>query len=333
MSELVRAAITAVAKYHPEKVVTNDDLSKMVDTNDEWIRSRTGIEQRRKVKKGQVTSDLATIAILQLLKRREVSPLDIECILVATITPDMPVPAVACIIQEKIGASNAWGMDLNGACSGFLFALSVGEQFIRTKRHKKILVVGVDVMSGIVNYQDRNTCVLFGDGCGVALLEPEPESTELGILDSINRSDGSGADFLKIAGGGSLFPATLATVEQGLHFVQQDGKHVFKRAISEIVGVTEEILEKNGFTVQDVDYFIPHQANMRIIEACREKLGLPLEKVVINIDKFANTTAATVPSCLAMAIHDGKLTKGKLVVLASFGAGFTWGATLIRWAY
>lgn len=333
MSELVRAAITAIAKYHPERIVTNEEVSKNLDTSDEWIRTRTGIEQRRKVKKGQTASDLAVMAIAQILKKKDITAEDIDCIIVATITSDMPIPSTACIIQEKIGAKNAWAFDVNAACSGFLYTLTIAEQFIRTQKHKKILVVGVDVMSAIINYSDRNTCVLFGDGCGVALIEPEPEGTELGILDSINRSDGSGADLLKIPAGGSLMPTNAETVEQNLHFVQQEGKTVFKRAVSEMSRVAIEILERNGFTLKDIDLVIPHQANMRIIESIREKLELKPEQVFVNIDKFANTTAATIPSCLAMAVQEGRLQKGNLVVLVSFGAGFTWGATLIRWAY
>ncbi len=333
MSAPLRGNITAVAKYHPERVITNEDLSKHVQTSDEWIKTRTGISTRRRVKKGQASSDLAISAIESLFKKKQIQASEIDLIIVATVTPDMMFPSTACIIQDKIKAKNAWGFDLSGACSGFLFALNTADQFIRAGKHQCILVVGVDVMSSIVDPLDRTTCVLFGDGCGVALVEPEPQTSHIGIIDSINRCDGSGGPLLCMPAGGSLNPASHETVEQRLHFAKQEGQSVFKQAVSQMSNVSHEILEKNGFSPKDVDLFVPHQANLRIIESCQKKLGLKDEQIVINIDKYANTTAATIPTCLHQAVADGRLTKGKLVLMASFGAGFTWGATLIRWGY
>jgi 3-oxoacyl-[acyl-carrier-protein] synthase-3 len=333
MSIPVRAAITGVTMFHPDRVVTNQDLEKMVDTSDEWIRTRTGISERRWVAPGQASSDLGAGAARKLLAKTKTDPSEIELIIAATVTPDMMYPATACLIAEKLGCKKAWGFDLSAACSGFVFALSTAEQFIRTGKHRKVLVVGVDIMSSIADFTDRNTCVLFGDGAGAVLLEPEPEGTQLGILDTVNHIDGMGAEFLHQPGGGSLHPASAETVEKRMHFVHQDGRNVYKYAVAGMSDVSEEVLERNGMTGADVDLFVAHQANLRIIESAQKRLGLPDEKVVINIDKFANTTSATIPSCLAMAVDDGRLTKGKLVVIASFGAGFTWGSALIRWAY
>ncbi|MCB0307852.1 MAG: ketoacyl-ACP synthase III [Bdellovibrionales bacterium] len=329
----IRSAITGAAKYHPEKIVTNQDLSQSVETSDEWIQTRTGIKERRQVKKGQAASDLAVLAIEKVLKKTQTNVLDIDLIIVGTVTPDMMFPSTACVIQNKIGAKNAWGFDLSAACSGFLFSLGTADQFIRSGRSKKALVVGVDVMSSIIDPQDRNTCVLFGDGAGVVLLEPLPDGLQLGILDFIHHIDGSGGELLCMPGGGSLNPTTPETIEKKMHVVHQEGKQVFKFAVGEMARVSEEILERNGFKPEDVTLFVPHQANLRIIESCQKKLGLPNEKVMVNIDKFANTTSATIPSCLAMAAKEGRIKKGDLVLLASFGAGFTWGATLLRWAY
>ncbi len=333
MGKTYRSIITGVEKFYPANVVTNQDMAKLVDTSDEWIQTRTGITQRYRVAKGEASSDLAAGAIEKLLKRYKISADEIDLIIVGTVTPDTLFPSTACRVQNKIGAKNAWGFDLSAACSGFVFSLSVGDQFIQTEKYKKVIVVGVDVMSSILDYTDRNTCVLFGDGCGVVLLEPEPKDSELGILDHICHIDGSGGDLLYMPGGGSLNPTSMATVENKMHYVHQEGKQVFKYAVSEMANVCEEILEKNGLKPSDVDLFIPHQANLRIIESCQKKLGLTDDQVVINIDKYANTTAATIPTCLAQAVEDGRLTKGKLVLCASFGAGFTWGASLIRWAY
>lgn len=333
MSKNLRSVISAVEKYYPEQIVSNQDLEKLVDTSDEWIQTRTGITERRRVAKGEASSDLATKAIEKLLKKKKIPAEEIDMIIVGTVTPDTLFPSTACRIQEKIGAKNAWGFDISAACSGFIFSLATGDQFIQTGKYKKVLVVGVDVMSSILDYTDRNTCVLFGDGCGVVLLEPESMESELGILDHICHIDGSGGDLLYMPGGGSLHPASMDTVEKKMHYARQEGKQVFKFAVSEMANVCEEILEKNNLKPSDIDIFVPHQANLRIIESCQKKLGLTDEQVVVNIEKFANTTAATIPTCLAQAVEDGRLTKGKLVLLASFGAGFTWGATLLRWSY
>lgn len=333
MGKTCRSIITGVEKFYPENIVTNADMEKLVDTSDEWIQTRTGIKQRYRVSKGQGASDLATMAIQKLLKKRKINADEIDLIIVGTVTPDTLFPSTACRIQEKIGAKHAWGFDVSAACSGFIFSLTTADQFIQTEKYKKVLVVGVDVMSSILDYTDRNTCVLFGDGCGVVLLEPEPMDSELGILDNICHIDGSGGHLLYMPGGGSLNPTSLSTVENKMHYVHQEGKQVFKFAVSEMANVCEEVLEKNNLQPSDVDLFIPHQANLRIIESCQKKLGLTNDQVVINIDLCANTTAATIPTCLSMAVDDGRLTKGKLVLCASFGAGFTWGASLIRWAY
>lgn len=333
MPAAVRSAIVGATKFHPEKIVTNDDLAKMVDTSDEWIQSRTGIRERRQAKKGQAASDLALEASLKLLKKTSTDPEALDLIIVGTVTPDTLFPSTACVLQNKLGAKNAWGFDVSAACSGFVFSLGTADQFIRTGKCKNILVVGVDVMSSIINPLDRNTCVLFGDGAGCVLVRPIAEGTHLGILDFIHHCDGSGGEFLFMPAGGSLNPATADTVEKKMHFVHQEGKQVFRRAVSEMASVSETILSRNGFTPRDVALFVPHQANLRIIESCQKKLGLSDEQVMVNIDTYANTTSATIPSCLAMAADEGRLKKGDLVVLASFGAGFTWGATLLRWAY
>ncbi|MFH1263712.1 MAG: beta-ketoacyl-ACP synthase III [Pseudomonadota bacterium] len=329
----VRAKITGVTKFHPERVVTNKDMEKMVDTSDEWIRTRTGISERRWVKPGQAASDLGAEAAKKLLVETNTDPEELELIVVGTVTPDMFYPSTAALIAHKIGAKKAWGFDLSAACSGFVFSLATAEQFIRTGTHKKVMVVGVDIMSSIADMTDRNTCVLFGDGAGAVMLEPEPEGSKLGIIDCLHYVDGTGAPFLSQPGGGSLHPPTHETIDKKMHYVHQDGKVVYKYAVSGMADVSIEILEKNKIPTSEVDLFVAHQANLRIIESTQKRLGLPDEKVVVNIDKFANTTSATIPSCMAMAVEDGRLTKGKLLVIASFGAGFTWGSSLIRWAY
>lgn len=329
---MLRAKITGVAKHHPKTVVSNHDLANIMETSDEWIFSRTGIKERRHVSKGEASSDLAVVAIEQLLKKKSLRATDIDLILVATVTPDMVFPSTACLIQEKIGAKNAWGFDISGACSGFLFALTTADQFIRAGTHQKILVVGVDVMSAIVNPKDRRTAILFGDGCGVVLVEPEPETSTLGILDSIMHTDGSGAPLLCMPAGGSLKPATFETVQNQEHFAHQDGAQVFKAAVNGMAEVSWAILERNHLKPSDVDLFIPHQANLRIIESVGKKLGLKENQIVLNIEEYANTTAATIPTCLFKAQEEKKLQKGKIVLMVAFGAGFTWGATLMRWA-
>ena len=325
-----KAAITAVGGYVPETKLTNFDLEKMVDTNDEWIRSRTGISERRILREpGKASSDMAVKAIEKILDKKNLDPLEIDCIICATVTPDMIFPATANIIGDKIGAKNAFGFDLSAACSGFLFALSTGASFIESGRYKKILVVGVDKMSSIIDYTDRATCIIFGDGAGAVLLEPSLD--ENGLQDSILKSDGSGRDYLNIKAGGSLKPASIETVMAKEHYAFQDGQPVFKFAVKGMADVSAELLEKNNLTGDDIAWLVPHQANLRIIDATANRMGLPMEKVMINIQKYGNTTAATIPLCLWD--WESQLKKGDNLVLAAFGGGFTWGATWIKWAY
>jgi len=326
----IHAAITAVGGYVPDYILTNKELETMVETNDEWIVSRTGIRERRILKgEGKATSDLAVPAVQQLLEKRGIAATDIDLIIFCTSTPDMLFPATANILADKIGAKNAWGYDLQAACSGFLFGLTTGVQFIESGKHKKVLVVGADKMSSVVNYQDRNTCILFGDGCGVVLLEPNTDG--MGIQDSILKTDGSGGQYLNIKGGGSLNPASHATVDAGLHYAYQEGKTVFKFAVTNMANVAAEIMEKNNLQASDIAYLVPHQANKRIIDATAERAGLPEEKVMINIQKYGNTTSATIPLCLWE--WENKLKKGDNLILAAFGGGFTWGSVYLKWAY
>ncbi|HXG38447.1 MAG TPA: beta-ketoacyl-ACP synthase III [Bacteroidota bacterium] len=325
-----RATITAIGHYVPEKVLTNADLEKMVDTTDEWIRTRTGIRERRILEQG-ATSDLAVKAIEACLAVRKIDATEIELIIVATVTPDMLFPATACIIQDKIGARNAWGFDLEAACSGFLYALTVGAQFIESGAYSKVLVVGADKMSSIVDYTDRNTCILFGDAAGAVLLEPS-EDPSYGLLDHKLYCDGSGGAYLYMKGGGSLHPASHETVDKRMHYIYQDGKAVFKVAVIGMAEVSAEIMQRNNLTSDDVAWLVPHQANLRIIDATADRMGLDRSKVMINIDKYGNTTAATIPLCLSEWWQCGKLKRGQNIVLASFGAGYTWGAALMRWS-
>jgi 3-oxoacyl-[acyl-carrier-protein] synthase-3 len=325
-----RATITAVGHYVPDKVLSNADLEKMVDTTDEWIVSRTGIRERRILEQG-ATSDMAVKAVTAMLANRGIGAEEIDLIILASVTPDMFFPSTACIIQDKIGAKKAWGFDILAACSGFLYSLVVGAQFIETGAYKKVVVVGSDKMSSIVDYKDRNTCILFGDAAGAVLLEPS-EDPSYGILDSVLYADGSGASYLYMKGGGSLYPPTHETVEAGMHYLYQDGKSVFKVAVIGMADASEEIMKRNNLTSKDVDWLVPHQANLRIIDACRERMGLDPSKVMINIDKYGNTTAATIPLCLSEWWHCGKLKRGHTIVLSSFGAGYTWGAVLMRWS-
>lgn len=326
----ISAAITAVGGYVPETKLTNFDLEKMVDTNDEWIRTRTGIEERRILKEpGKASSDMAVPAIQQILQKRNLQPTDIDCIICATVTPDMVFPATANIIADKIGATNAWGFDLSAACSGFLYALTTGTSFIESGRYKKVIVVGVDKMSAIIDYTDRATCIIFGDGAGAVLLEPTTE--ELGIRDSILRSDGSGAKYLHMKAGGSLKPATVETVLAKEHFAYQEGQAVFKFAVKGMADVSAEIMERNNLTANDIAWLVPHQANLRIIDATANRMGLDKDKVMINIQRYGNTTAATIPLCLWE--WENKLHKGDNVILSAFGGGFTWGAVWLKWAY
>jgi 3-oxoacyl-[acyl-carrier-protein] synthase-3 len=328
----VRAKISAVGTYVPPRLLTNTDLEKMVATNDEWIIERTGIRQRHIVEKGIATSDLATEAARDCLARAGVAASEVEAILIATVTPDMFFPATACLVQDRLGATGAWGFDLSAACSGFIYALQMGAKLIESGAHKKVLVIGADVMSSILDYTDRTTCILFGDGAGAVLLEPCAEG-ETGFIDFVHEIDGSGAASLYMPGGGSLHPSTVETVETKQHFVHQSGGAVFKVATRKMAELSESVLSRNEITAEDISLFIPHQANERIITATAERLGMPLEKVVINIGEYGNTTGATIPLAMNTALEQGRLKKGDLVLLASFGGGFTVGATLLRWEF
>lgn len=327
-----RAAITAVGHYVPDNIMTNADLAKIVETNDEWIKTRTGISERRILNNGEPSSFMAVEAIKMLLERRGITADELDMILVGTVTPDMLFPSTACIIQEKIGASKAWGFDVLAACSGFIFTLITGAQYIESGMCKKVLVVGSDKMSTITNFKDRNTCVLFGDGAGCVLLEPS-EDPDYGIMDSILRVDGKGGKYLYMKGGGSLNPPSHETVENDWHYVFQDGKFVFKDAVKGMADVSVELMEKNNLSSDDISYLVPHQANMRILTACADRMGLPQDKVMVNIHKYGNTTAATIPLCLSEYWEEGKIKKGDNLVLSSFGAGYTWGAIWVKWAY
>lgn len=324
------AAVTAVGQFFPDEVLDNKYFEKIVDTTDEWIRTRTGILERRIMRNG-ATSDLAANAIKDLMKTSGLKPEEIDVIIVATVTPDMFFPATACLVQDKIGASNAWGFDLSAACSGYLFALKSGAALIESGAYKKVVVVGADKMSSIADYTDRNTCILFGDGAAAFLLEPTTDFS-IGLQDSILRIDGIGKDSLYMLGGGSLNPATHETVDKKMHYIYQDGKTVFKFAVKGMADVSVEMMEKSNLTSEDVAFLVPHQANMRIITATGDRMGLPREKVMINIHKYGNTTAATIPSCITEYYRDGKLKKGDNLILSAFGAGFTWGATHLVWS-
>ncbi len=326
---MIRAAITGVASYVPKKVLTNFDLEKMVDTNNEWIISRTGIRERHVAAEGEASSDMSVSAVNKLLAETGVKADEIDAIIVATVTPDMLFPSTAALIQEKIGASNAWGYDLSGACSGFLFALKSGASLVQTGS-KKVIVVGVDTMSSILDYTDRNTCILFGDGAGAVLLEPT-EDENFGMIDDILHIDGSGADALHMKAGGSRKPATHATIDAREHYLYQDGRSVFKRASNDMAQVSAEILEKNNMTAEEVGIFIPHQANKRIIDLAARKAGFKDDQVLVNIDKYGNTTAATLPLGLDEAVHEKRIKDGDLVLFAAFGAGYTWGSILLRY--
>ncbi len=332
MSKLQRVKISALGTYVPPRLLTNADLAKMVDTNDEWIMSRVGIKERHIADKGVGTSDLAAEAARRALAQRGIAASELDAIIVATVTPDMMFPATACLVQHKIGASKAWGFDLSAGCSQFVYALQVGAQFVQTGAHNKVMVIGADIMSSIIDYTDRATCVLFGDGAGAAILEPS-EDDALGLIDFLHEVDGSGGCSLYMPGGGSLNPSSHETVDKKMHYVHQDGAAVFKFAVRKMSEFCVETLKRNGLTGNDIDLMIPHQANLRIISATADRLKLPPEKVVINIDRYGNTTGATIPLAMQSAIDDGRLKKGTLVLLAAVGAGFTTGTTLLRWAY
>ena len=330
MSRKFNAMITGVGMYVPEKIMDNAYFEKLVETNSEWILTRTGIRERRLLENG-ATSDLGYKAAEDLFKNHNINRDEIDVIIVATVTPDMLFPATACLVQEKLGCKNAWGFDLSAACSGFLFALQTGASFIESGAYKKVLVIGADKMSAITDYTDRNTCILFGDAGSAVLLEPT-EDRSLGIQDSILRIDGSGKDALYMLGGGSLNPPTHETVDKKMHYIYQDGKAVFKVAVKGMADVSYEIMEKNNLKSDDVAYLVPHQANLRIIDATAERMGLSKDKVMINIDKYGNTTAATIPLCLTEYYRDGRIKKGDKLVLAAFGAGYTWGSTYLVWS-
>ena len=326
----IYAGITAVGGYVPEYRLTNAELEKMVDTNDEWIRTRTGISERRILKdEGKGSSDLAVPAVLELCKKRGISPEEIDCLICATVTPDMVFPATANIICDKIGATNSFSFDIMAACSGFLYAVTTATAFIESGRYKKVVVVGVDKMSSIIDYSDRATCIIFGDGAGAILLEAVEEN--LGVLDSILKSDGSGSKFLHMKAGGSVKPSTVETVLAKEHYVYQEGQAVFKFAVKGMADVSYELMERNNLTADDIAWLVPHQANLRIIDATANRMGLPKEKVMINIQKYGNTTAGTLPLCLWE--WEKQLKKGDNLILAAFGGGFTWGATWVKWAY
>jgi 3-oxoacyl-[acyl-carrier-protein] synthase-3 len=331
MSHRIAAKITGVAGYLPPKVLTNADLEKMVATSDEWIRTRTGIRERHIAEKGTASSHLAIEATKALLAETNTNPADIELIILASVTPDMMFPATACLVQDRIGAKKAWGFDLSAACSGFAYALTVGAQFVGSGAHKKVLVIGSDAMSTILDYTDRATCILFGDGAGAVLLEPANDGE--GILDFEHDVDGSGGQFLYMPGGGSLHPATAETVEKKMHFVHQEGSQVFKYAARRMAEMSTRLLERNGFTKDDLALLVPHQANLRIIRAAQERLGVDDSKVLVNIDRYANTTAGTIPLGLRDGVEQGRLRKGDLVLIVTVGAGYTTGGVLLRWAY
>ncbi|HET6934299.1 MAG TPA: beta-ketoacyl-ACP synthase III [Candidatus Angelobacter sp.] len=330
MANLVRAKISALGTYVPPRLLTNADLEKMVETSNEWILERTGIRQRHIVDKGIPTSHLAVEAANQALTERGIAGSDVEAIFLGTVTPDMAFPATACLVQDRIGAKNAWGYDISAACSGFVYALQTGIKFVESGAHKKVLVIGADVMSSIIDYTDRATCVIFGDGAGAVLIEPATDDNY--CIDFMHEVDGSGGCYLNMPGGGSLHPSTHETVDKKMHYVHQDGQQVFKYAVRKMADVSEKLLARNGFKGTDVALFVPHQANRRIIMSAADRLGLTEQHVIINIDEFGNTTAGTIPLALESARQQGRLKKGDLVLIASVGAGFTVGATLLRWA-
>lgn len=326
----INAAITAVGGYVPEYKLTNAILETMIDTTDEWIKTRTGVEERRILKgEGLATSDMCAPAVQELCKKRGISPDEIDVLIVATVTPDMVFPATANIVCDKVGAVNAWGFDVSAACSGFLYSLTVGTSLVESGRYKKVVVVGSDKMSAIVDYTDRTTCVIFGDGAGAVLLEPT--ETSYGIKDSLLKSDGGGREYLHMKAGGSLKPASNETVAAKEHYIYQDGQPVFKAAVKGMADAAYDLLQRNQLTGDDIAWLVPHQANKRIIDATANRMGLPSEKVMLNIQRYGNTTAATIPLCLWE--WEKQLHKGDKLVLAAFGGGFTWGATLLEWAY
>jgi 3-oxoacyl-[acyl-carrier-protein] synthase III len=330
---LRKAKISALGSYVPPHVLSNDDLSKIVETNDKWIVERTGIKERRIADKAIATSDMALAAAQQAIARRGLDPSEIDALLVCTVTPDMLFPSTACIVQDRLGASHAWGFDLVAACSGFLYGLTVAAHLVAMGTHRYVLVIGSDTMSRIIDYEDRATCILFGDGAGAFLVEQAEEGEDVGFIGHHNEIDGSGAPYLRMPAGGSRMPASAESVAERLHFVKQDGGQVFKFAVRKMQEICEELLSKNGLAASDVSLLVPHQANRRIITATAERLGLPLDKVIINLDRYGNTTAGTIPLATADALEQGRIKKGDLVLFAAVGAGYTAGASLWRWAY
>ena len=325
----MNAKITATAHNTPEKIMTNHDLEKLVDTSDEWIRSRTGITQRHVVGENEASSDISTRIAETLMEKRGISADEIDVIIVGTVTPDYFTPSTAALIQKNIGATNAWGFDLSAACSGYIYGLETGATFIRSGQYNKVMVIGVDTMTSILDFKDRDTCVIFGDGGGGTILESTQNDT--GILDSILHMDGNGGEYLIIPGGGSRIPATVESVKSRQHFIKQDGKTVYKFAVRGMADVSEEILSRNNLSGEDIALFIPHQANKRIIDAAAERCGISSEKVLINIDRYGNTTAGTIPIAMNEAVENNQIKDGDYILLASFGAGFTWGSILIKW--
>ena len=325
----MKATITTTAQYLPERSLSNQELEKMVDTTNEWILSRTGIENRYLVKEGEATSDMGTQIAKKLLEKSGKSPEEIDLILVATSTPDFPVVSTAALIQHKIGAINAWGYDIVAACTGFVYAMETGSKLVESGQYKCVIVIGSDTMSSIIDYTDRNTCVIFGDGGGGVILEPT--ENENGVLDAILHTDGSGHKYLTVPAGGSLNPASQKTIDNKMHYVYQDGKTVFKFAVKNMADVSKQILDKNKLIGSDIKLFIPHQANKRIIDAAAKRCGLKDEQVLVNINKYGNTTAGTIPIALNEAVESGRLIEGDLLLLAAFGGGFTWGSMLIKW--
>jgi len=332
LTKPVHAKITALGTYVPPRVLTNADLEKMVDTTNEWIMERVGIRERHIADKGVAASDLAVESVKNMLASHPIDLQQVDLIVVGTVTPDMMYPSTACLVQHKLGIENTWGFDVSAGCSGFVYALNTGVSFVESGQYKKVLVIGSDVNSSMTDFTDRAVCIIFGDGAGAVLLEPA-EDGEDGIIDHVAQVEGVGGEFLYLPGGGSLHPASHETVDQKMHYIHQDGKQVFKYAVKKMAEMTERVLERNKLTGKDVDCFIAHQANRRIITATADRLGMPLEKVVINIDRYGNTTAGTIPLAMQTAIDEGTLKKGDLVLIAAVGAGFTSGATLLRWAF
>ena len=331
MTTATRAKITALGTYVPPRVLTNADLEKMVDTTSEWILERVGIRERHIAAKGVGASDLAVCAVKNMLDSNPFDLQEVDLIVVGTVTPDMMYPSTACMVQHKLGIENTWGFDVSAGCSGFLYALNTGVKFVESGQYKKVLVIGADVNSSMTDYTDRAVCIIFGDGAGAVLLEPGADGE--GVIDHVAQVEGMGGQYLFMPGGGSLNPASHETVDQKMHYIHQDGKNVFKYAVKKMAEMTERVLEKNELTGKDIDCFIAHQANRRIITATADRLGMPMEKVIINIDRFGNTTAGTIPIAMKTAVDEGKLKKGDLLLIASVGAGFTSGATLLRWAF